>query len=156
MLTILLGLLFTYIHTKIRKKMNKITILFAIMASVVLASCASIQSGTTQAIKISSNPEGATVYTAKIKDGVILQKSEAGVTGATPVKVLIARKDGVIILEKEGYESTRVDLKTTMNPWVWGDVILTSLLSTSIDTSTGAATEYDPDEYMVDLKPVSE
>jgi hypothetical protein len=133
--------------------MNQSRRVFLFVAgALLLTSCASIQSGTTQLIKVSSNPAGATVYTATFKDKVISNK---GVVGVTPVSVALSRKDGIIILEKEGYEPIQLDMKTKMNPWVWGDIILGSMLSTSIDTSTGASREYDPGEYMVDLKPVA-
>jgi hypothetical protein len=132
-------------------KRSKHVIAVAVSA-LLFSGCASIQSGTTQTVKVSSNPAGATVYTAVTKDKDILNKVAVGVT---PLSVSISRKDGAIILEKAGYESTSVDLKKKMNPWVWGDVVLGSLLSTSIDTSTGAAHEYDPGEYMVDLKPLA-
>jgi hypothetical protein len=128
--------------------------LIVVSSILLLSACASIQSGRTQQVKISSNPVGATVYVAvKIeKDGkaVILYKKAVGVT---PLSVTLSRKDGTIFVEKEGYDSVEVALTKKMNPWVWGDILLGSLLSTSIDTSTGAAHEYDPGEYVVDLKP---
>lgn len=125
----------------------------AAATAMTLASCASIQSGTTQNIKVSSTPVGATVYVAVQKDGVLVNKVKVGVT---PITVNISRKDGAILLEKEGYVATEVALNRTMNPWMWGNILLTSPLSTSIDSSTGAANEYDPGEYMVDMKPVAE
>lgn len=121
-------------------------------AAVALSGCASIQSGTTQNVKVASNPAGATVYVALKKDGVVANKVAVGVT---PVTVNLSRKHGALFVEKEGYVPTEVALTTKMNPWMWGNVILTSPLSTSIDTSTGASREYDPGEYMVDLKPVT-
>ena len=42
-----------------------------------------------------------------------------------------------------------------MAGWVWGDIVLLSLISTSIDTSTGAAKEYDPGEYLVEMKAIN-
>ena len=136
--------------------MKQSKLVFAIVASALLISgCASIQSGTSQTIKVSSNPAGATVYTATSKNNTVVNKGVVGVTGATPLAVSVSRKDGVIMLEKEGYEPATVDMKKKMNPWVWGDIILGSMLSTSIDTSTGASSQYDPGEYMVDLKPIA-
>jgi hypothetical protein len=61
----------------------------------------------------------------------------------------------VILVEKDGFENAEVPLKRSMNNWVWGDIALTSLLSTSIDTSTGASNEFDPNEYVVELKPAA-
>lgn len=124
------------------------------MATAVLAlsGCASINSGTTQVVKVSSNPEGATVYTAVKKEGVVTNKVAVGVT---PLSVTLSRKHGALFVEKDGYVGIEVPLTTKMNPWMWGNILLTSPLSTSIDTSTGASREYDPGEYMVDLQPVA-
>ncbi len=130
------------------KQIQKLLLL--IVSAVMFTGCASIQSGTTQEVKVSSNPAGATVYTAlraKTEGGTVMNKVAVGVT---PLTVRIPRKDGAIMLEKEGFQPVAVPLVTGMNPWVWGDIVLTSLLSTSIDTSY----EYDPGEYMVDMKPL--
>ncbi|BFM12383.1 hypothetical protein R50072_25360 [Simiduia litorea] len=131
-------------------KTIKKVILFG--AAFSLASCATMMSGTSQSIKVDSVPSGAKVFiaTKDQKTGAIGTRTEAGVT---PITVSISRKDGVVILEKEGYQATEVVMQRTLNPWVWGDVVLTSLLSTSIDTSTGASNEYDPGEYTVELQP---
>ncbi len=138
-------------------KRNYTLIALVFIASAAFVSgCASMNSGTTQQIKINSNPPGATVYTAlkSTKDNkpVILKKVAVGVT---PLTVTLSRKDGAVFLEKEGFEPTEISLTTKMNPWVWGDILLGSLLSTSIDSSTGASNEYDPGEYVIDLKPQS-
>jgi len=128
--------------------------LIAAAGAVLLTGCASMHSGTTQEIRVTSNPPGATVYTgvrSKTEPNVILNSTARGVT---PLTVIISRKDGAIAVEKKGYVPVQLPLTTKMNPWVWGDILLTSPLSTSIDTSTGAANEYDPGEYMIDLKPI--
>ncbi len=124
----------------------------AALGLALLSGCASMQSGTTQEVKISSNPEGADVFVAVSKDNQYVNKVKVG---QTPMTVRLARKDGVVILEKDGFQQTVVPMNRGMNSWVWGDILLTSPLSTSIDTSTGAAYEYDPGEYMVDMKPAT-
>ncbi len=129
----------------------------AAAAVLALSGCASMHSGTTQELKISSNPVGAEVYvgTRTLENNVpgIINKVKVGVT---PMIVRLSRKSGAIELQMPGYSPVRVPLVTKMNPWVWGDILLTSPLSTSIDTSTGAAIEYDAGEYMIDMKPVTE
>lgn len=129
-------------------------VVLALAGSFMLSACASIVTGTKQSIKVDSNPQGAKVYTAVRykKDGqdAIIKRVAAGVT---PTTVVVQRKDGVIQLEKDGYDPAEVPLDRGMNNWVWGDIVLTSLLSTSIDTSTGAAWAYDPDQYVVNLNP---
>ncbi|WP_305825573.1 PEGA domain-containing protein [Massilia brevitalea] len=126
--------------------------LAAAAITLALSGCASIQSGTSQNVKVSSNPAGATVYVALKKDGVVTNKVAVGVT---PLTVTLSRKHGSVFVEKEGYTPVEVSLTTRMNPWMWGNILLTSPLSTSIDTSTGASREYDPGEYMVDLQAVT-
>ena len=125
------------------------------VSTILVTGCASIQSGTTQEVKVSSNPVGATVYIGtRSKEAPTVMNNRVAV-GKTPLTVRISRKDGAIAIENEGFEPVQVALVTKMNNWVWGDILLTSPLSTSIDTSTGAAYEYDPGEFMIDMKPVA-
>lgn len=131
--------------------MSNRPLLLVLAGCCMLSACATVVKGTTQSIKIDSNPQGATVYTAvKNKDGNLIKNTAVGVT---PLSVTIPRKDGAVVLKKDGYAPAEVPLTRGMNGWIWGDILLTSPLSTSIDTSTGAAKEYDPEEYMVQLQP---
>jgi hypothetical protein len=120
--------------------------------SLLLSGCATLISGPRQAVKVDSVPQGARVFTAVQeggRQGALLKRKEVGVT---PMTVTITRKDGVVELEKEGYQLTRVPMKRGMNPWFIGTLLFGSLVSTSVDTSTGAVNEYDPDEYRVELQ----
>lgn len=129
-------------------------IAFALAATSLLSACASMMDGKSQVINVDSNPKGAKIFVAsKVTKGgqsQIVNRTEAGVT---PAAVTVQRKDGVIILEADGYETTEVPLKRTLNNWMWGNILLTSPLSTSIDTSTGASNEFDPGQYMVEMQP---
>lgn len=128
-------------------KIAKSLILAGALMSTV--GCSSMMSGTQQEVKIDSFPSNAKVFKAvKDKEGAIIDRVQVGFT---PTTVSIARKDGVILLEKEGYQNAEVPLLRSMNPWMLGNILLTSPLSTSIDTSTGASNEYDPGEYTVEL-----
>ena len=129
--------------------------LIAATAAIALSGCATIVSGTTQELKINSNPAGAVVYigTMVTSNGQSTMVNRVAV-GQTPMTVKIYRKDGGIMLEKPGYQPTQLPLTTRMNKWVWGDIAAGSLMSTSIDTWTGASREFDPGEFMVDMKPI--
>lgn len=121
----------------------------------IVSGCASIVSGTTQRVTLDSDPQGATVVIGKEADSdsdeFIKDSYQAGVT---PLTVELPRRGSTMVrISKEGYKTQTVDLERTMNPWVWGDIALTSPLSTSIDTSTGAANQYKPGEYMITLQP---
>lgn len=129
----------------------------AAVAALLLSGCGSMMSGTTQQVKVDSNPPGATVYVGLKKtasDGQTSVTNKVAV-GVTPLTVTLSRKHGALFVEKAGFVSTEVPLTTSMNPWMWGNVLLTSPLSTSIDTSTGASNQYDPGEYMIDLQPTA-
>lgn len=122
--------------------------LIVVGACMYITGCGTIMEGSQQDVKIDSYPSGASIFkVTKDKEGVI-NRAQIGITPAT---VSISRKDAVISLEKEGYQNAEVPLKSSMNNWMWGNILLTSPLSTSIDTSTGASREYDPGEYTVEL-----
>ena len=133
--------------------MRAVSVALIIAAVSLFSGCASIMSGTTQSIEIDSDPKGATVTVGEemVRNG---KKTMAAshIAGVTPLTVAISRKDGMIELTKEGYKTQQVDLKRGLNPWFFGDVILTSLLSSFIDTSTGALHEYSPGQYMITLE----
>jgi hypothetical protein len=125
--------------------------LLALACSFLLSACATVISSPRQSVKIDSVPQGARVFTAVQKrgrQGELRKRTEVGVT---PMTVSIPRKDGVVELEKEGYQLTRVPMTREMNPWFVGS-LLTSAISSSVDLSTGAANEYDPSEYRVELQ----
>jgi hypothetical protein len=129
--------------------------LFAMIVSVgIIYGCASMMSGTTQRVTIDSDPQGATVTIGKKaeKDGKVTL-TDTYTAGVTPLVVELPRRSSTMVqLSKEGFETQNIELKRKMNNWVWGDIALTSLLSTSIDTSTGAVNEYKPGQYMVTLQ----
>jgi len=126
-----------------------------IIFALFVTGCASIVSGTHQEIKIDSEPKGATVTTGweKEKDDKKILAGPA-IAGVTPITVSIPRRDGMIEISKEGYKTQTIELKRGFNWWFMGNVILTSPLSSMIDSTTGALYEYKPGEYMVVLEPV--
>jgi PEGA domain-containing protein len=122
-----------------------------IIFSVTLFGCATMADGPRQVLSVDSVPQGATVYVAKKdKQGNIVRKVKVGVT---PLEAEVARKDGVVILELEGYVTEEAPLVRGTNGTVVLDFLALSLLSTSVDLSTGAWYEYDPGKYLVEMKP---
>jgi uncharacterized protein YceK len=133
-----------------------------IIAALCLSGCASMVSGTNQNIEIDSEPSGATVtvgiekrdYSYENNTTTYTKKiSTSRIAGVTPITVSIPRKDGIVQISKEGYKTQLIEMKRGLNPWFLGNIVLTSLLSSSIDTSTGAISEYKPGQYMITLEP---
>lgn len=61
----------------------------------------------------------------------------------TPATLTIERrKQDLIVTSNDGSFEDKT-IKRSMNGWVWGDIIATSPLSTTVDMVTGAAWKYD-------------
>lgn len=107
--------------------------------------CATIISGTTQPVTLSSSPDGATVTVS------------GQVIGKTPTTINLERKSKQVVeFDKEGYTKQKVQLDTKFNPWVLANVIFcfSCVFSTTTDYASGAAYEYMPYHYYVTLIPV--
>ena len=111
---------------------------------VVMASCATIFTGTKQAIHFNSEPEGATIWI----DGLEVGETPAIVEVEKPAMV----KDKRITLTLDGHEDRTFVLQKSFN--------LVSLLNLAtgsigfiVDILTGAFFEYSQDKYDINLKP---
>lgn len=122
--------------------MNKLFIVCVALSASVFAGCATIVSGSTQSISVSSVPSGATV-TAE----------PGGVKATTPGTLILTRKDGPyqVTFALDGHDSYSVMLTTDTNEWMWGNVIIGGIIGMLIDTSTGASLKLSPDEINANL-----
>jgi hypothetical protein len=114
--------------------------ILAALVAVVLSGCASVFSGTSQAISIDSNIQGASIAI------------DGNVIGVTPFAGKVPRrKDSIAIISKAGYASQPVALSTTFNPLAIVSILCWDLGTT--DCLTGACWEYAPASYYVNLRP---
>jgi hypothetical protein len=105
--------------------------------------CASVLSGVTQNIEINSNVPAVEVYA----DGQYL--------GSTPLQIFLPRQaQKKLRLEKRGYQSRVLTLRTRTNGEVWWNLPFTVLGVTGISTDygSGAIYEYSPHRYYVSMK----
>lgn len=110
------------------------------LLAVAFSGCASIISGTNQAVTIDSNVQGATV------------SIEGNNVGVTPYSGKIARKkESIAVVSKTGYVSQPVTLTTSFNPLTILSICCWDLGTT--DCITGACWEYAPNSYYVNLRP---
>jgi len=102
-----------------------------------LCGCASILTGSSQQVTVDSNPEGAkcVIY----RSGSRLQE------GTTPMTFALEKsvRDLDISCINSAQREVRGKSKTSLQPWVLGNIILGGLLGIIIDFSTGAASAYD-------------
>lgn len=110
-----------------------------ILASGILASCASIVSKSQWPVNITSTPEGCVVKVFD-KKGMQIFK------GTTPTVITLKSSDGffsgadyTVVFEKEGYEPLKMNLFSELNPWYIGNIAIGGLIGFLIvDPATGA------------------
>jgi hypothetical protein len=111
---------------------------FSTIALFLIPSCATIVSGTSQAVTIDSNVPGADVMI------------EGNLVGVTPYSGKIKRqREAIAIVSADGHVSQPIALTSSYNPVA----ILSILWDWSLtDFLTGAIWEYAPNSYYVNLK----
>lgn len=116
-------------------------LLFSVIASLLLSSCATIIKGSKQEFKITSNPTQATVY---VNDSSI---------GKTPITTKLARKEKntKIKLTLEGYKDVEISLKREGNGWVWGNIVFGGIIGLIVDLSDGAIYQLTPSQIDAEM-----
>ena len=105
--------------------------------------CASIITGTSQELTVTSTPAGAKAYL----DGRVL--------GTTPFTTHVDRESKAVLeIQKDGYRTVRLPLQAGLNPWFWGNIVLGGLIGSTTDGISGAVHEYRQDNYIVTLEPL--
>lgn len=106
------------------------------------AACATIVSGGTQKIKVTSTPSGVTVTA-----------DPGGHRVTTPAEMALSRKGGPYRLkfEKQGYAPIEMNLSSGMNGWLWGNILIGGLIGIAIDFVSGAAYKLSPETVDANL-----
>jgi len=127
-----------------KQEMKKICILlFAILLFNNLSGCATIFSGSSEDIDLSSDPTGAKVLVNGAKEG------------KTPIKLNFKKgKEYSIEFVKEGYESKTFRLGYSIGAgWIILD-ILSGIVGIIIDAATGNWNDFDVSAYKANLEPI--
>lgn len=135
-------LLIIFYLSEIIMKKSALLINFAVILSLGLfaVGCASITTGTYQLVTITSNVDGATI----LLDGVKV--------GKTPFTGEIKNNGKILQIEKEGYKSHTISLSKSIEGMFWGNIITGGTVGSITDFATGAAFQYAPASYQVELK----
>jgi uncharacterized protein YceK len=112
---------------------------------LLLSGCATVISGTTQKLDVSSTPAGATLTVRPGEKRYV-----------TPVQLVLSRRDGPYYLkfEREGYEPYRLLVTRTTNPWMWGNLLFSPLgmiIGNIVDVHSRAAFKLTPEEVHANL-----
>lgn len=123
-------------------KLQAFVIAFAI---ALTTGCATIIHGTTQTVDFRSDPSGANITI----DGKEF--------GQTPKSIPLYRKGRLkgessmktsyaVQISMEGYEPYEVEVKRTLDGWLFGNIIFGGIIGIIIDSSNGSMYRLKPDE----------
>ena len=113
---------------------------FLIAATVILTSCATIISGTTQSVNFNSTPSSATIF----DNGMQI--------GKTPLSAELSRKkDHAITIKLDGYQPYEIMIRKEFNAWYIGNIIFGGIIGLVIDPLTGAIHKLTPDQINAEL-----
>jgi hypothetical protein len=124
----------------------------ALLAAVLLVSvrCATVAHGTTQAIRVESEPPGAVVSLNCVENSVPL-------LGRTPITIQVQRKSKscAVGLAKEGYVPTTVPLQRTLSGVYIGNLLVGGVVGLVADAADGAMYKQGPPVVHVTLVELS-
>lgn len=109
------------------------------VALVALSGCASIISGRRAEVAFDSYPSNAHVV---IHDNVgreVASLKTPGVVSLRRNRRFFMPARYVATIETPGYQPAQVPLRSTVNPWILGNVIIGGIPGLVVDTATGAA-----------------
>ncbi len=107
----------------------------------MMSGCATIVSGTTQKVAVTSQPTGAKVT------------ADGKMAATTPTDFTLERKsDHTLEFSKEGYKTATVMLKRTVNGMLAGNILIGGLIGTGIDAISGANNKLIPERVDVALE----
>jgi hypothetical protein len=120
-------------------------------AAAATASCASVVSGSTQLVTVMSDPSGANCTLSR--DGKVVAHV---VSTPSAVKIDKSIKDMIVACQRDGYEESKVAMRSTHDAWSSaGNILAWGIffpLALGIDAASGAMNEY-PDSVIVRLNP---
>ncbi len=121
--------------------MKKTILSLTVVSSLMLTSCATIISGTTQNVSFNSNPSNASIFVDDFE------------VGKTPFQTKLERKsEHKVVIKLEGYKPYETKLTRTFNAWYLGNVIFGGLVGLIIDPISGAIYQLTPSQVNAQLQ----
>jgi hypothetical protein len=73
--------------------------------------------------------------------------------GTTPFAGVVPKSKGTLMVQKPGYRAQTIALSTSLEPIFWGNIITGGTIGSLTDFASGAAYQYAPASYQVELRP---
>jgi hypothetical protein len=112
--------------------------LLGLPALALLGACTYVVQGTTQEVRVQSEPPGAEV-------------TVAGQTKTAPATFQLEKTDQTVLVKREGYREKKVPLGLHISPWFWGSVGM-GVIASVADIAAGSWMEFDQTELKVVLE----
>jgi predicted small secreted protein len=117
-------------------------IILVALSALIFTGCATILHGSHQDIQVKSAPANVSVYMHGVK------------AGDTPVTLHLKRnKHYTLVLKKDGYKSTKVQLNKNFKPLpsILGNIFWNGVIGVVVDLATGAAYKLSPEQINKNL-----
>ena len=116
----------------------------ALLALLLTSACATVTTGTTQSVTITSEPTGATCRLER--DGATV-----GVVNPTPGSITISRstRDLTVRCERPGNQPGIRTISASFQAMTLGNIILGGVVGIVVDAASGAVGQYEPNIHVV-------
>ena len=134
---------------------NRFFLAFMMLIALNIGGCATIISGTTQDISITSIPEGSDVKVEQLKGA----ESSLVWQGKTPSTASLKRKNSYLVtISHDGFQKSEVPVEYgSTNGWAWGNLLIGGIIGIIVDGISGASINLKPEkisESLVKLPPI--
>jgi len=126
-----------------------LALLLPVALSLATGGCASIVSGKTQSVHLTSHPHRAHLEIRGVEDDEVVW------SGYAPATVKLPRKQGYVVEARlEGHAPAEARIDNELNGWFVGNILFGILMFPAgfIDYATGAMWKLEPDHVSIHLE----
>ena len=111
-----------------------------VLLLAALSGCTWVVQGTTQDVRVVTEPPGAEV-------------SVAGQRKTAPATFALPKEDHTVVVRREGYHEKRVALERHVSPWFIGSILM-GVVGSVVDIAAGSWKEFDQTDLKIVLEPL--
>jgi hypothetical protein len=126
----------------------------AVTIALGLCGCASIVSGRYADVHLDSHPANAHVVVLDHKGAKVAEANTPAVVSLKRNRKFFLPAKYTASFDAPGYATAQVPLRSTLNPWVAGNIVLGGPVGLIVDTATGAGWRPKHDQISQHLEPI--
>ena len=110
---------------------------FVVVVAATSSGCATVTKGSSQAVTLHTDPEGATCDMAR-------EAKIFASLAATPGQVQVGREWGAIDIScrKTGHQTTDLRVESSVEGWTMGNILIGGIIGFAVDAASGAMRQY--------------